>query len=162
MFKSAKDRAVAYAAMKTLERMLKENGEIPPGCSEDVSGYKITIILPPGSVVERDLGTNGDGTIYKTAVQNLYGYALWALLIERLRRFNQWKMIRDAIIDAMREVIRRPSKKLREEIIKEFPHVADEIEKMQAELQIPQRLEDTPRIFNVPPTPATVKITSGK
>jgi hypothetical protein len=158
MFKTDEDRAIAYAAMKTLERMLESNGDLAPGFSKDLSGCRITIELPPGSVVERDLGVNGDGTIMKTAVQNLYGYALWALMIRRLRSFRQWNVIRAAIVESMQEVIRRPSKNMRDEIVREFPEIADEITAIQGELQIPPRTEETPRVFRKPKLPATVTI----
>lgn len=159
MFTTAEHRAIAYAAFKTLERMLDSDGELEPGFSMNVSGCQITIKLPPGSVVERDLGTNGDGTIMKTAVQNLYGYALWALMIRRLRSFRQWNVIRAAIVESMQEVIRRPSKNMREEIIKEFPEIAEEIAAIQGEMQIPPRTEETPRVFRKPKLPATITIT---
>ena len=158
MFKSDEDRAIAYAAMKTLERMLNKDGTLSPGFSADVSGCRVTVELPPGSLVERELGAKGDGTVDKTAVQNLYGYALWAFMIRKLRAFKQWNIIRAAIIEAMKEVIARPSKNIREEIIKEYPEVADEITAIQEELQIPARVEETPRVFRSPKLPATVLI----
>lgn len=158
MFEKDQDRAVAYAAMKTLERFLKSNGDFSPGFTQDVSGCKITITLPPGSVVSRDIGPNGDGTILKTAVQNLYGYALWALMIARLRKFKQWDVIRSTIIETMQEVINRSNKNLREEISKEFPDIEEEIELIQKQLKIPQRKEETPRVFKSKEMPATVKI----
>lgn len=157
MFRTNRERAAAYAVCKTLERMLAKNGNLPAGFSMDLSGTSVTVVLPPGSVVERDRGTNGDGTIMKTAVQNLYGYALWALMIRKLRRFNQWAEIRKAIVDAMIEVLRRPNKNVRTEIIKEYPEVAAEIDRIQAEIHIPAREEETPRVYKTPDLPATVK-----
>jgi hypothetical protein len=158
MFKSDKDRAAVYAVCKTLERMLDKDGVLPAGFSMDLSGTVVTVTLPPGSVVERDRGTNGDGTILKTAVQNLYGYALWALMIRKLRRFNQWAVIRETIVESMREVVRRPNKNMRDEIVKEFPEIAEEIAAIQKEINIPARIEETPRVFKTPALPATVSI----
>lgn len=162
MFQSDRERAVAYAACKTLERLLAQDGALPAGFSMDLSGASVTVVLPPESVVERDAGTEGDGTILKTAVQNLYGYALWALMIRRLRRFNQWAAIRESIIDSMREVVRRPNKNMRNEIVKEYPEVAEEIERIQREINIPARVEETPRVFRNPDLPATIKFMFGK
>lgn len=160
MFKSEKERAIAYATMKTLERMLNTDGDLSPGFKMDVSGSKMTVILPAGSVVEREAGSKGDGIVMKKAVQNLYGYALWALMIRRLRAFKQWNVIREAILEAMKEVVTRSGKNMREEIVKEFPDVADEIMAIQGELQIPDRQEETPRVFRSPKIPATVIIES--
>jgi|694.fasta_scaffold42610_12 hypothetical protein len=160
MFTSEKDRAIAYATMKTLERMLDADGDLSPGMKLDVSGSKMTVILPPGSIVEREAGSKGDGMVMKKAVQNLYGYALWALMIRRLRAFKQWNMIRVAILEAMKEVVSRNGKNLRDQIIKENPEIADEIMAIQNELQIPDRQEETPRVFRSPKIPATIIIES--
>ena len=157
MFRTDRERAAAYAACKTLERLLVQDGKLPAGFSMDLSGTSVTVVLPPDSVVERDAGTTGDGTILKTAVQNLYGYALWALMIRRLRRFNQWAAIRETIVDAMTEVVRHPSKNARAEILKSDPDVAQEIERIQKEINIPAREEETPRVYRSPDLPATIK-----
>jgi hypothetical protein len=162
MFKTDEERAIAYAAMKSLERMLSDSGKISAGFCSDISGSEITVILPEGSVVERDAGL-GDGTVLKTATQNLYGYALWALMIAKLKKFNQWKKIKSCIIESMQEVILRScNKNLKDEIIQEYPEVLEEINSIQDELQIPARVEDTPRIFKKPKLPVTVKITFKK
>lgn len=160
MFRNDQQRAVAYAAYKTLERMLDQDGDLPPGFYCDVSGQSVTVTLPNGSVVQRDAGTNGDGTIHKTAVQNLYGYALWAVFIHRLKKFNQWNGIRTHIIEAMREVARRPTKKVRDQLEKDFPDIVPLLEEMQDELRLPTRVEQTPRMFDKPKLPATVTIVS--
>jgi hypothetical protein len=75
-----------------------------------------------------------------------------------LRRFNQWKLIRAAIVESMQEVIVRGGSNMRDEITKEYPEVAKEIEDLQRDLQIPERTEDTPRNFKSPKLPATVTI----
>lgn len=158
MFQNDTDRAIAYAAMKTLERMLIKDGSLAPGFTQDLSGCKITIELPSGSVVKRDAGLSGDGTIDKKAVQNLYGYALWAFMIIRLRKFKQWNAIRSVLIESMQEVIKNSKKTLREEIVQQYPDVEEEIQSIQSELDIPDRQEETPRKFASPKMPATITI----
>jgi hypothetical protein len=157
-FRNDDERAVAFAAYKALQRMLKDEGDLPPGYCEDFGGAQVTITLPRGTVVEREWGTNGDGTIHKKAVQNLYGYATWGLMISRLRQFNQWPSIRRAILEAVAEVNRNPSKNLRGEIIKTYPEVADEIKQIEAELVVPMRIEKTPRVCKETELPPTVDI----
>jgi hypothetical protein len=153
---SNEQKAMLYAAMKTAERALDVDGELPPGFSMDVSGKSVTITFPPGSVVERDKGTNGDGTMLKKAVQNLYGYATWALMVQRLMKFHQWNQIRASILQALREVIRRPSRNVREQITRDFPDAVAIMDALQMELEIPPRTEETPRIFKEPELPATL------
>jgi hypothetical protein len=145
-FKTDEQRAAAYAAMKQLERMLEQDGELPPGFYQDVTGVTVEVKLPKGCVVERDKGTNGDGTVFKRAVQNLYGYAVWCLMIERLKKFHQWNVIRGIIIDAIREALRRPSTSVRREISEIDEEMGREIEKLQQEFPIPPRIEKTPRV----------------
>jgi hypothetical protein len=41
--------------------------------------------------------------------------------------------------------------------VKNDPEVADEIERIRAEVDIPARVEDTPRVYRSPKLPATVK-----
>lgn len=160
MFKSDYERAVAYAGYKTLERALKDDGDLPAGFYQDVTGVTLSVTFPKGSVVERDRGTNGDGSMFKKATSNIYGYALWALMIVKLRRFNQWKQIREVMLDAMREVIRRRGKKtFREEIEAEHPEVVKEIEALYTDLGLPERAEETPRLFKETGLPATMTIT---
>lgn len=157
MFKSDDDRALAYAAYKSLEKLLLDDGDLPPGYSRDFSGSSVNIVLSKGSVVERSAGEHGNGTVMKRAVQNLYGYALWALLINRLRKFRQWNKIRVEIIDCMRQVISRSGNNMRQEIVKEFPEVVDEMAQIQSEITIPCRIEETPRRFRCT-LPATVRL----
>ncbi len=158
MFKSDKDRAVAYAAFTTLKRMLEKDGDLPPGFYQDVTGDTLTITFPKGSVVERDVGTNGDGTINKKAVQNLYGYATWAFLIQRLKKFKQWNSVKEHIVAALAESVKRPTKNVKDELTKEMPEIVDIIEALKTELKIPTREEDTPRLFKESGLPATIVI----
>ena len=157
MFKNDDDRAACYGAMKALESMLNSDGVFPPGYSKNLSGTTVTVTLSQGTVVERSAGEHGNGTVMKTAVQNLYGYALWALLINRLRKFRQWNKIRVELIDCMRQVVTRSGANMRQEIIKEFPDVVAEMSQIQSDLNIPCRIEDTPRKYRSK-LPATVKI----
>lgn len=157
-FTNPDQRAAAYAAYKTLERMLEKDGDIPPGYYKDFSGTEITIKLPNGSVVERDLGTNNNGTILKKATQNLYGYALWALFIKRLKKFNQWNSIKNIVIDALKEVVQKPTKNLKKTLELEIPDIIKEIESLQQQLEIPARIEATPRVFKETKEPATITI----
>jgi hypothetical protein len=159
MFANDQDRAIAYAAFKSLERMLKDDGKLPAGFYLDVSGKEISIKLPKGSVVEREVGTNGDGSYNKKATQNLYGYALWALMIQRLCKFNQWAAIRAAMLDAMKTVMKKKYTDFRVEITKEDPRLIELIDELQNELAIPTRKEETPRLFKQT-LPATVTIKS--
>ncbi len=146
MFTNDHERAVAYAAFKTLERMLEKDGDLPPGFYCDLTGESMTITLPKGSVVERDRGTMGNGKINKRATQNLYGFALWALLIHKLKKFNQWSLVKSILIDCMQEMATRKSN-LKDQIVKDFPAVAREMVDLQEKLEIPCREEDTPRVF---------------
>ena len=72
-FPNLQSKAAAYAAYKELERMLKADGDLPPGFSQDVSGVSIEITIPNGTTISRDVGLKGDGKIWKKATQNLYG-----------------------------------------------------------------------------------------
>jgi hypothetical protein len=158
MFANDQHKAIAYAAYKSLERMLNDDGKLPAGFYLDVSGKEITIKLPKGSVVEREVGSNGDGSNHKKATQNLYGYTLWALMIQRLSKFNQWNAIRTAMIDAMKIVVSRKYTDFRVEITKEDPKLVELIEELQNELKIPTRKEETPRLFkNTLPPEITIK-----
>ena len=62
----------------------------------------------------------------------------------------------------MQEVVRRPNKNMRNEIVKEYPEVAEEIERIQREINIPARVEETPRVFRNPALHATIKFMFGK
>ena len=154
-FSNDEQRAAAYAAMKMLERMLKEDGELPPGFNLDISGRRVEITFPPNTVVERDSGTNGDGTIYKKATQNLYGYALITALAQRLRSFHQWNVMRDAILQAVRDAM-IGGNTLAQQLTQADPEFATGLEALRAEMAITPRCEDTPRIVKDPGQPPTV------
>ena len=150
-------RAMAYATMKTLERMLKDDGELPAGYIKNLSGKQLTITLPQGSIVERDLGTNGDGTIMKKDTQNVYGYATWALLIMRLKKFNQWNVIRGIIVECLQEVVSKSSKTVESQLSLSNPDILKEISELQSMFPIPARIEETPRVFKATKQPAKIE-----
>lgn len=145
MFRNARQRAIAYAAYKELERMLKEDGEIAPGVLEHVGGESITITLAAGTRVYRDRGVTGDGTIKKRATQNLYGYAVWALFIKRLVKFNQWKAIRAALFDAWREALALPNGSVELQLNELDPELAQHADALRNHPG-PDRIEQTPRM----------------
>jgi hypothetical protein len=151
-------KATLYAALKFLERELDKDGDLPPGFYLDVSNKEVRIKLPVGTVVERDAGTHGNGVIFKKATQNLYGYAFFAKLVERLKKFNQWNVLREAIIDIIRESLDRRTTS-REQAVLADPELAAAIAHLQANFAIPARQEETPRICKDRGLPATIVIT---
>ena len=58
-FTNERERAAAFAAYKELERALKEDGELPAGFSEDLSGVEVRVKIPQGTRVYREIGKNG-------------------------------------------------------------------------------------------------------
>lgn len=153
--RSDRQKATMFAVQKLFERMLDADDPIPHGFTQNVSGDTVEITFAPGSIVSRDAGLQGDGFIYKKATQNLYGYPLIAAFALRLLKFNQWNVVRDIILDAMRDVIKKGSTLAAElaKIDKDFP---DALEKIKAEVKAPPRKEQTPRMFDME-MPATIK-----
>jgi hypothetical protein len=154
------DRAAIYAVSKLLDRMDQaDETNLPPGYTVDLSGYTLTIKFAPGTIVNREAGLKGDGFNYKKATQNLYGYAVWAALIERLKKFNQWGTVQNHLIEAMKTVRRQQAQGKNDEkmnetaLVKKNPDLKEAIEQLKAELPIPDRKEDTPRqVKGLPPT----------
>jgi len=138
-------KAVVYAAYKELERILNrdDNNTLPIG-EYDVSGQTVTITLPAMSV-EREGGLKGDGIIEKTATQNLYGWAVIAALANRLKRFNQWNVVRQPLLEAIREVLSTTGKTVCSELSEIDETFAAQIEQVKQELRPPVRPENTPR-----------------
>lgn len=87
MFRNDGQRALAYTAHNLLGRMLKEDGELPPGFVMDLSGKQLVITMPPETVVSRSEGIKGDGIEDKTATQKLYGFAIIYALVHHLMRY---------------------------------------------------------------------------
>ena len=133
-FKNNRQRVIAYATMNRLKAMLDQDGEIVPGTDMDVSGETITVTLPPKCVVTRSEGPNGDGTEQKKATQNLYGYAVWAKMVARLKMFSQWPTIRAAIIEAMRDSLTTTGKTTEKSLLEADPELAKDIAELRASL----------------------------
>lgn len=149
--------AVMYAAQKLLERQLKDDdSDLPPGFEMDVSGQSITLKFPEGTIVRRDEGLKGDGKILKKATQNLYGYGVWAVLIERLMKFHQWNVLKIEIIAAVKIALKygTDAKTVKMNLTNDKPDLIAIMDELQQDLPIPARSEDTPRevIADLPPT----------
>jgi hypothetical protein len=151
-FKSHMQRAVAYAAQKYLQKLLDDPNEpnLPHGVTYDVSKNSITITLPNNMSVGRDAGLNGDGIIQKKATQNLYGYAVWAFFLMRLKSFNQARVVRQMLSDAMHDAAKQTGKN---NVEKELSKLDPELDEMIADLKkakAPMRDEPTPRMVSFP------------
>jgi len=146
-FPNLQTKAAAYAAMKDLERMLKEDGELPPGFQADLAGVTVTIKLPPGTSVSRDAGKKGDGRQDKKATQNLYG---WAILYECFRvcsLFKQHRKLEAVLMKIVRRAVNRAISS--EDAFRELmPKRAEEIQALKDSLPVPMRDEPTPRMVN--------------
>lgn len=151
--------AAMYAAYKALERELDKDGELPPGFSLNVSGQTVTVTLPKDTVVERDIGTNGNGTIFKTATQNLYGWHVFTLFAERMKKFRQWDVIAKALLEVLEHCLDQNGKKQvctrLEEIDNDF---AQKVANLKEEMKPPMRCEQTPRVCKATPRPATIEV----
>lgn len=90
--------AALYAAMKMIESRL-EGETMDPGSDIDLTNKSVTVSFPKGTKVSRAKGKNGDGTSPVKNTQSLYGYAVWCMLLMRLRKFNQenaiWNIVRE-------------------------------------------------------------------
>lgn len=161
MFQSDEQRAAAYAAFKFLERMLKEDGNLPSGFYMDVSGRTVEIKFPNGTVVERDAGTNGDGSMFKKATQNLYGWAVIAKLARRLKSFNQWDRIRREIVEAVRDALSNGTG-TEIALTDVDQQLAAEIQSVRDEVNVAPRKEQTPRVCKDPGVPATITFRKSK
>jgi len=106
-FATNEQRAAAYTAHNLLGRMLKADGELPPGYNLDVSGMRVEITIPPNTQVDRSAGDNGDGTQRKKATQNTYGFGPLFLVWELARKFNQHKRFERLYFLLVRRAVRR-------------------------------------------------------
>jgi len=107
-FPTTDHKAVAYAAMKELARILKSDGELPPGYQQDVSGKRCVVTIPQGTTVHRPEGGEDGAPIgkqYKAAMQNTYGYSVLYLLVERLERFCQHEVVLAELTAAICEIV---------------------------------------------------------
>lgn len=159
-----KQNAMLYAAQKLLERQLEaEDSDLPPGYEIDLSGQSITIRFAEGTIVRRDGGLQGDGKILKKATQNMYGYPVWAMFVERLMKFHQWNVLKAEIIEAVKAALkyRGDAKTVRTILNRDKPDLVAIMNELQQDLPIPARSENTPRevLADLPPT---ISITSPK
>jgi hypothetical protein len=145
-FPNLQTKAAAYAAYKDLERMLNEDGDLPPGFSANLSGVVVEIKIPQGTLVSRDAGKNGDGRQEKKATQNLYG---WAILFECFRickLFKQHKRLERVLMKIVRRAVNRAISS--EQSFRELmPKRAEEIQALKDSLPVPKRDEPTPRMI---------------
>lgn len=135
-----RQRAIAYAAYKELEKLLKNDGELPPG-NYNISGESLTIVLSETSV-SRSVGEGG-GFIYKKATQNLYGWSVWALFLKKLKAFNQAGAVKRILMEAWTEsmITGETVEKELKDIDPELAAFTEELKKQPA----PKRREVTPR-----------------
>jgi hypothetical protein len=150
-----KEKAVLYAAYKHLEGIAKDKDgpcEFPPGTEIDVSGERLTITLPPNTVVSRNEGENGDGVCYKTATQNLYGWGiLYAFVYQAeriLKLFRQEKRWRPFLQRMITRIVKHAldtGKTSEEAFESAYPQIAKGIKDLKASMNVPKRKEPTPR-----------------
>ncbi len=161
-----RQRAILYATYKHLQSLAKDNDgpcELPPGTEYDVSGEKLTITLPPNTVISRLAGESGDGRCQKKATQNLYGWSiLYALVYQAeryLKKFRLHKRFRTLLQRFLTRIVRSAldTGKTSEEAFREtFPQVAKGIDELKASLNVPMRDEPTPRKTTPRKLPATL------
>lgn len=158
MFSCDTQRAKVYAAHKFLERMSKEDGELPPGFSLDISGQSLTITFPPNTVVSRSTGEDGLGHLWHKASQNLNGFAVIAVMIFTLRKFNQAGWIIREILSAIRKAIKTKTLSTEDKLIQQDTLTVEELEKFKSELQadMPKRKQDTVRDITYGKLPPTI------
>lgn len=146
-FPTAETRAAAYVAYKELERMLDEDGVLAPDSCFDLSGVTVEVTIPNGTSVARDGGKNGDGKIWKTATQNLYGYSILHQCFRVAAKFKQQKTLRRILRGIVRRAIKQ-SISSEKALLETNPNAAEELKALKATLDLPQREEDTPRKIN--------------
>lgn len=161
LFPNNETKAAAYAAMKELERMLKTDGELPPGFSYDASNVSVTITIPQGISVSRDNGKNGDGKQWKKATQNLYGFAILYECFRIARLFKHHKKLERVLLMIVRRAVKNSISS--EDAFRELmPQRANDIRTLKDSLDIPKREEPTPRMVNRPDKPRLPTITIQK
>lgn len=147
-FMSNEQRAAAFVAFKELERIVGRNGldpMLPPGFIADVGGVEVSVKIPEGTSIEAVLGADGKGHNYKRATQDLYGWVVWTLFLKKLAKFNQAKLVKEMLLEAMREACSNPNTSVGKELKDVDPELAAEVEKLQAEFPLPDRIENAPR-----------------
>lgn len=154
-FENDQQRATAYAVYKYLEDAFKNDeksvNRIALSSTIDVSGFKMEIVLPPGTVISR-----GEKEFtFKKATQNLNGWAVLTKIVERLRTFNQWNVIRIALLNAVRAALKKDTE-TETELVKIDPELNTAIELLRDELALPQRKEVTPNRIDRSDEPMTM------
>lgn len=169
-----KQRAVIYAVYLHLGAQASKNDgacELPPGTTIDVSGEKLIITLPPGTVVSRSKGETGDGRCMKKATQNLYGWSiLYAIVYQAERilgKFNQSKRFHSLLQRFITRIIKQAldtGQTSEESFRATYPNVAKGIDELKANLKVPKRSEPIPRTLpkKYANTPATLAFVVGK
>lgn len=147
LFATDEQRALAFVAMKELEKMLNDDGDLSPNSNYDVSGQSVTVTIPDGVSVSRSGGENGDGIEMNSAMQNTYGYAVMFLLVERLQRFCQHKTVLNELHEVIMEVSKNRAvstetvlKERNQELYKDF-----ELWKANLKNELGERQQKTPR-----------------
>lgn len=144
-FQNNETKAAAVALHNLLGKMLKEDGDVPPG-NYDVSGTTLTFTLPNNTNVERAAGQNGDGYVHKTPTQNLYGWNVITEMAKQLHKFNQWNAIKAKITEAVANAMNN-QKTTAEELQQIDPELAKALQDIQNQVKanMPKRKEKTPR-----------------
>ena len=146
-FQNNEQRAAAYVAMKELERMLDDDGELPPGYSVDLSGVTVEIQLPNGTGVSREKGVTtakGEGRILKTATQNLYGWAIIYNCFRVASKFKQHKVLQRVLMMIVRRALKHQISS-EDAFAQLMPRQAKEIQALKDSMPVPKRDEPTPR-----------------
>lgn len=143
-FRTDKERALAFATLKSLERCFddeKTQGiELAPGFKMNVSGLSLTITQPPDTTVEKDAGINGDGLRPTTPTTDLYGFTLLAVMLEILSKFKQHRAIYRLVTVAARRAFKK-GKTLGEQLKKEATTAGTPTERKQRVKELYQRVE---------------------
>ena len=147
LFVTEEQRALAFVAMKELEKIVKADGELSPNSSYDVGGQSITVTIPENTTVSRDGGKNGDGIEMNSAMQNTYGYAVMYLLVERLQRFNQHNRVMDELKEVIVEVASKTANTTENVLKARNPQLYQEFEQWKDSLrsELGEREQKTPR-----------------
>lgn len=147
IFVTEEQRALAFVAMKELEKLLKIDGELSPNSNYDVGGQSLTVTIPDGVSVSRSGGENGDGVEMNSAMQNTYGYAVIFLLVERLQRFCQHKTVLNELQQVIMEVSKNRAtttetvlKERNQELYADFEQWKENLK-----IQLGEREQKTPR-----------------
>lgn len=146
--------AAVYAAWKALEPMAKASDgpcELPPNTHKQVGGRTITIQLPDDWAVTRAGGEDGEGNIYKTATQNLYGWSVILTMLDRAKRFNQAHVVLNLLVEAVQAAINDQST-TEDAMRAQHPELMAQLDARleTVKAKVPKRREPTPRQVEKP------------